>query len=294
VGNFAVTARRSVVEWEPHAIYSSVRMAKLDHSHVVPRYLKGIGTEIGAFTTPIPGISPIYVDHFETFAGVPTAAEYYGDATSLPFEDNSLNYVASSHVIEHAANPLAALKEWYRVLKHRGVVYCVVPDRRKTFDRNRALTDPEHFWTDFQNGTSQVDGMHIDDFCFGVDWSILHPNSSKSDYERERQEAARQYHAAVSAGLEINIHFHTFEPDTFVKMIKIGNDRRAWSGRFEVCEVHESFPAHNPIGFLVVARVFKTLGERWRGLRSSGVVKPGARRFGPAGMQQPAVTPISS
>jgi hypothetical protein len=81
-GNFAVTARRSVVEWEPDAIYSSVRMANLDHSHVVPRYLKGIGTEIGAFTTPIPGISPIYVDHFETFAGVPTAAEYYGESLS--------------------------------------------------------------------------------------------------------------------------------------------------------------------------------------------------------------------
>lgn len=77
----------------------------MNHSDVVPKYLTGLGVEIGAFKTPIPGVKPIYVDLFSHYAGEATLAEYYGDACSLPFYDSSLHYVATSHVLEHVANP---------------------------------------------------------------------------------------------------------------------------------------------------------------------------------------------
>ena len=96
------------------------------HEAIAPGLLASPGVEIGAFKTPIPGITPIQVDLLAEFAREPTLAEYMGSAIDLPFEDSSLNYVASSHVIEHVANPLAAFQEWYRVLRHGGVIYMVV------------------------------------------------------------------------------------------------------------------------------------------------------------------------
>ena len=135
----------------------------MEHSQIIPRYLVGPGVEIGAFQTPIPSISPIYVDRFATYAGEPTLADYFGDACDLPFLDDSVQYVASSHVLEHVANPFAALKEWTRVLRHGGYIYMVVPDRRHTFDHRRPLTAPVHMLADFRGGVGQVDGTHIDD-----------------------------------------------------------------------------------------------------------------------------------
>ncbi|MDA0096267.1 class I SAM-dependent methyltransferase [Brachyspira hyodysenteriae] len=35
----------------------------------------------------------------------------------LPFQDNSIDFVFSSHVLEHFYDPIKALKEWYRVIK---------------------------------------------------------------------------------------------------------------------------------------------------------------------------------
>ena len=122
----------------------------MEHLDIVAQYLREPGIEIGAFTTPVPGIKPIYLDRFAEYAGIATLNDYIGDACDLPFYDSSLRYVVTSHVLEHVANPLAALSEWYRVLMHGGIIYAVIPDRRKTFDRNRALTTVDHIYEDFK------------------------------------------------------------------------------------------------------------------------------------------------
>jgi ubiquinone/menaquinone biosynthesis C-methylase UbiE len=46
---------------------------------------------------------------------------------NLPFVDESYDYVISSHVIEHIFDPIAAIKEWLRVIKHGGYVFTIVP-----------------------------------------------------------------------------------------------------------------------------------------------------------------------
>ena len=110
----------------------------MTHEEKVARWIGPgkIGVEIGAFKSPIPGLAPrpIYVDRFRDYAGARCLADYYGDATELPFRDNSLDYVVTSHVLEHVPNPVKALAEWYRVLRPGGIIYCLVPDRRYTWD----------------------------------------------------------------------------------------------------------------------------------------------------------------
>jgi len=114
------------------------------HLEKVSKWLKEPGVEIGPFKTPIPGIKPFYVDKYQYFANEKCLADYYGEAITLPFRSNSLNYVASSHVFEHVANPIQAFAEWYRVLRPGGIIYMVVPDRRYTWDRHRQLTPVSH------------------------------------------------------------------------------------------------------------------------------------------------------
>lgn len=250
----------------------------MEHLDLVGGLLAGPGVEIGAFHTPIPGISPVYVDRFSEYAHQPTLAEYFGDAADLPFVDSSLNYVATSHVIEHVANPLSAFLEWYRVLRHNGVIYMVVPSRLFTFDRSRPLTPVDHMVADFQQNVTQCDGTHIDDFVFNVDWREFSPSTPESDVAKERNTLRESYRNAIRTDSEINIHFHTFEPATMLELIQRANDvLPLHGGAIHVERMEEPFPASQPNGFLVVARVHKP--GNMPDISPHSIFRPDAKKF---------------
>jgi acetyltransferase-like isoleucine patch superfamily enzyme/SAM-dependent methyltransferase len=58
----------------------------------------------------------------------------------LPLEDSSVDFVISSHVIEHFPDPIKALKEWHRVVRPGGYLYIIAPHKERTFDRDRPRT----------------------------------------------------------------------------------------------------------------------------------------------------------
>lgn len=238
----------------------------MEHIELVSHFLYGPGVEIGAFNTPIPGIEPIYVDRFSEFAGEPTLADYYGDSCDLPFADSSLQFVASSHVLEHVANPLAALREWFRVLRHGGIIYMVIPDFRKTFDHSRPLSTTEHMLADFCNNITQVDGTHIDELVYGIDWSTFSPSTQKHELKAAQEELACVYHRTIAAGSEINIHFHTFDSGSAIELIQSGNAAKIWKGAINIVKVIENFPGSCPNGFLIVAKISKPMRTRLNSL----------------------------
>ena len=251
----------------------------MEHLEVVPRVLYGPGIEIGAFQTPIPGIKPIYVDRFSEYADEPTLADYYGDACELPFHDSSLQYVATSHVLEHVANPLAALLEWFRVLRHGGIIYMVIPDFSKTFDHGRPLTTKEHMLEDFRNGVTQIDGTHIEDLVYGVDWSSFSPATQPHELEAAQTEMASVYRRTILAELEMNIQCHTLNSSSAIKLIETGNLEKLWKGKIDVIKVYENFPSSCPNGFLIVAKVKKTIQSRLSSLFSNKGLLENARKF---------------
>ncbi len=251
----------------------------MEHREYASRFLTGQGVEIGAFTTPIPGIRPIYVDRFPEYAGEKTLADYYGDACDLPFHACSLGYVATSHVLEHVANPLAALAEWFRVLEHDGIIYMVIPDISKTFDHKRQLSSVEHMLEDYENNVTQVDGTHIDEFVFGVDWKTYSPSTPVDQLKDAQEELASVYHHSIAAGSEINIHFHTFNSESARQLIEVGNRENIWNGKIDIVEVVESFPGSNPNGFLIIARVAKSMSTRLKAKDSPKGLTENARKF---------------
>jgi len=49
------------------------------------------------------------------------------DGLNLPFHDASQDSVFSSHCLEHIADPVLGLREWYRVTKIGGFIVIIVP-----------------------------------------------------------------------------------------------------------------------------------------------------------------------
>lgn len=65
-------------------------------------------------------------------------------------EDNSQDFVLSSHVLEHFPNLLNALNNWIRVCKDGGLIFMIVPKRDALeSDKNRPLTSINHVFYDW-------------------------------------------------------------------------------------------------------------------------------------------------
>lgn len=233
----------------------------MTHEEKVARWIPpgALGTEIGAGASPVPGLdpAPIYVDCFKAFGAAPNRADYYGHACALPFHDHSLDYVLASHVLEHVANPVAALAEWYRVVRPGGLLYLVVPDRRFTWDQPRPLTSVDHLLADYVGGTTAHDPTHIDDFAFGIDWSRFDPATPPEDIPARRAEFARGLRETIARGEDINIHFHTFEPANLREFLLRLTAWPVCRFRWELVDFAEGFPQTSPNGVLAILRVHK-------------------------------------
>lgn len=87
---------------------------------------------------------------------------YIADATDLiGIASEIYDFVLSSNNLEHIANPMKALSEFYRVAKKGGIFIIVVPLKTVTFDHNRQFTDFEHLLEDYRNDIKEDDLTHL-------------------------------------------------------------------------------------------------------------------------------------
>lgn len=116
-------------------------------SALATRYLENLhGVEIGASTQNSFGLKrSINVDFLDAPDNQAKACSQavvnivaLGD--DLPFKEGTLDYVLSSHVIEHFYDPVKALREWYRVIKPGGYIFVIAPHRDRMFDKHREPT----------------------------------------------------------------------------------------------------------------------------------------------------------
>jgi SAM-dependent methyltransferase len=85
------------------------------------KYMSGVGLDIG-YTGYIKDVEPI----LPTAIGVDTDYPNY-NGVNLPFDNESMDYVYSSHCLEHINTTEWCLKEWYRVIKIGGHIIITVP-----------------------------------------------------------------------------------------------------------------------------------------------------------------------
>ncbi len=139
--------------------------------------------------------------------------DYLTDAANLYFsKNNEYDFVVSSHVLEHLADPISAIYEWKRVVKNNGLIYCAIPDKRFTFDRKRKRTSLEHLIKDYHNKVKQSDKTHIDEFIKNYDIDM------DSSWENKNQ-----FLNFIKENPESSIHHHVWEAEDIVELFNYCN-----------------------------------------------------------------------
>jgi hypothetical protein len=115
-------------------------------SGFIQRYLSGSAIVEVGYKGYMTGIVPIVPQ------AIGVDIDYPGyDGVRLPFEDDSVDAIYSSHCFEHVPDEQAVLRDWWRVLKTGGYIVLVVP-HRDLFEKRAALpslgnSDHKKFYT---------------------------------------------------------------------------------------------------------------------------------------------------
>jgi SAM-dependent methyltransferase len=98
---------------------------RLTDSNFLRRYFVGDGIDIGGKPDPL----NLYQEFFPLMRTIKTWDWEDGDAQFLEgISDETLNFVHSSHCLEHLIDPEEGLRNWFRVLKPNGYMIVTVPD----------------------------------------------------------------------------------------------------------------------------------------------------------------------
>lgn len=146
-----------------------------------------IGLEIGgpSFTFSKFGLIPVYgcalridncnfsnhtiwegeiVDSIFRYRKIELGNQFISEASNLIEVDReTYDFIISSQMLQHSANPLRALSEWHRVLRQGGTLILTIPHMKMTFDHRRPHTTFEHLLDDFDRGAEEDDLTHLEE-----------------------------------------------------------------------------------------------------------------------------------
>ncbi len=136
--------------------------------------------------------------------------QYILEATDLhEIESESYDFFLSSHMIEHTANPIKALKEWIRVVKVDGYLILLIPHKDGTFDHNRPTTSLEHLIHDYTYDVTEKDLTHMEEILKLHDLKLdLEAGSPEEFLERSRDNFTNRC-----------FHHHVFTSMSVLKLI---------------------------------------------------------------------------
>lgn len=186
-----------------------------DFTHrLVKHYCTGIGCEIGPGANPQTNPkSTYYVDRHRTYKNLAINVDVVADASALPFAPDTLDYLVSSHVLEHCPDTLATLQEWLRVLKPGARLVLRLPHGLRTFDKGRALTTLEHHLCDYENRVNSMDPSHWDEFArisipaFAHHWK----------HEALRADGSYDFQFVVQHG---HMHYHVWTQTEMIDVLR--------------------------------------------------------------------------
>jgi len=148
-------------------------------------------------------------------------SQFVSEAFDLKVPDAAYDFVMSSHMLEHSANPVRVLVEWFRVLKPAGHLLLVLPEARRTWDRHRPVTRLTHLLDDFRRLTPESDRSHFDEIA------ALHAMPSEREGVRKSLETNESHRMA---------HHHVFDLTLAVDMTRhVG---------FEILAQELEYPCH--------------------------------------------------
>jgi len=124
-------------------------------------------------------------------------------------QSDSYDFLLSSHVLEHIANPIKALKEWKRIVKHNGHLILLLPHKEGTFDHNRPTTSLTHLIEDYEHNIGEDDLTHLDEILTLHDFS---QDAGSGTYENFKLRSHDNIHNRA-------LHHHVFTTPLLAQLI---------------------------------------------------------------------------
>jgi SAM-dependent methyltransferase len=115
-------------------------------------------------------------------------------------DDDSLDFIFSSHVFEHLMNPLGVLENWSRKLRSGGVVLAVIPDYRYCFDLRQRPSSRKEWLQEHDSGGWRPPWEKYEKWC-----------KYTAPYNTPQSLIERNY----------SIHVHYYTPDSFLELAKL-------------------------------------------------------------------------
>lgn len=173
------------------------------------------GIEIGALDKPMNvfGARVEYIDHDEPEKLKQLYVEVSGNRpnhriddaqllTTVP--DESINFILTSHVLEHCEDVILTTKNWVRALKRDGIMLTIVPEMTETFDKKRPCTTWQHLVLDYVLGAKVSRFEHHIEYLRHVD-NITGQEAVDSALTRTQENT--------------NIHFHAWTQQAQTEMM---------------------------------------------------------------------------
>jgi predicted SAM-dependent methyltransferase len=130
------------------------------------------------------------------------------DATTMEaYEDNSFDTVYASHILEHLADPINAIKNWIRICKPNGVVFISLPhrdlyERKKTLPSKWNLDHKFFILPDTEEEPDTKSLMHLIEVgCKQHQWELvamdIHDSCTNHDKPEEHGDGEFQIQAII-------------------------------------------------------------------------------------------------
>jgi SAM-dependent methyltransferase len=184
---------------------------------LIGRFCVGRGIEIGPGKNPMCDRSrTILLDRFTDNRDGNPRPDIVADAARIPIRDGALDFLLSSHMLEHHQDTLRTLYEWKRILKPGGIMFLVLPHHARTLDRHRAVTTLQHHIDDYAKLGEEPDYSHCEEIREG--WSKL------EDFEQQRRQFEADWGMDMWdwAGRLRNgvIHFHVWSQKEIANLLR--------------------------------------------------------------------------
>src|SRR6185369_8364592 len=199
----------------------------MDRHSAASKYLSKelSGIEIGACGTPWPNPHGATVKYVDNKSGEKLRLLYKNEKIPDPdiidngeflssMGDAGLDFVVSSHQLEHCQSPLTAMQNHLRVVRPGGFVLYAVPDKNAIFDKDRDLTTVFHLLADYDMVNM---GYDTDDLRHYLEW-VYFVDGIK-DFKKCVEVAHEKFTRRE------DIHFHCWDEETLRSTLQISKLR---------------------------------------------------------------------
>ncbi|GJG95791.1 bifunctional 2-polyprenyl-6-hydroxyphenol methylase/3-demethylubiquinol 3-O-methyltransferase UbiG [Cupriavidus pauculus] len=163
----AAQQERQVHQSIPGATSISI-LLRVHDSRYATRYFVGDGLDVGGGIDSI----ALFGDMFPAMRNVFVFDRPHGDAQYLErIEDETFDFVYSSHCLEHMVDPAVAMRNWIRVVKPGGHLVIQVPDEdlyEQGHWPSRFNDDHKHTFTMYKTQSWSPVSINVVDFVKAV------------------------------------------------------------------------------------------------------------------------------